>query len=167
MLASAALGSVAGNRRASARPDGSASLYSTPGVSIDALPMLALSSDVSADSAGSSANLLRSGDASSTLYASTETASPAQEAAKESALASSQTDSAADSNSFLSAEQLWEGAWKAFEQPEQKQASSNPDTLPGTLAREQQPVVHHQSSFPSLAARFFRRESHSGAQDKR
>ncbi len=163
MFASAALGLAGGRRMASASSENAAECLSISGKISKALHVPAPSSGLST-SIASGSNVASSVQDVSRQSASAETA-PARSVEDRTAIASSQSDSTAHSSSFLSVEQLWEGAWKAFDEPEQKQGLSRPETPPGSRDREQQLDSQHQSSFPSLAARLF--GTRSAPRDKR
>ena len=164
MFASAALGLAGGRRMASASPEDAADRQSASSRISRVLHIPAPSSSGLATSIASSSNAPSSTKDVSVQSASAE-AAPALDADGGAAMASSQSDYAATSSSFLSAEQLWEGAWKAFEEPEQKQSLTGRTPQPGNSERGQQLDTQHQSSFPSLAARFF--GTRSAPQDRR
>ena len=167
MLASAAMGVIGGSRRASASSQDAADLHSLSGSIHEAHHMLGPGSIATAELAGSSPDIPSSRQTANVQTASREAAPAAEKAEGRSALASSQSGSRASSSSINSAEQLWEGAWKAFEEPEQKQGPSDPETPSTALARQLHSENQDQSSFPSLAARFFRQGTRSGARDRR
>ncbi len=163
IFASAALGLVGGRRMASS--EDASGFQSASDNLRRALHVPAPSSRELPTSSVGSIGAPSSRHTVSMQTASAETAQTTQEAEDRSVPMSSQSDSRDDPSSFPAAEQLWERAWKAFEEPEQKQGLSRPETQPGTLAGEQQLDSQPQSSFPSLAARFF--GSRSAPQDRR
>ena len=167
MLASAAVGAIGGSRQASAGSQDAVDLHNLPGSIHEVHHMPDPGSDAAAELVGCSPNTPSSRQPGSMQTVSAETAPAAEKEAVRSTLARSQSDSRAESSSIPSAEQLWEGAWKAFEEPQQKQGSSDTGISRTALAREQYLGNQDQSSFPSLAARFFRQGTGSGARDRR
>ena len=163
MLASAALGVAGGRRLPSADPEDAIDVQSVPGSQKKALHLAAPSVSAFADSHASSPELTGSRQPATVQNAAAETA---QRAENRSPIESSQHVNT-DASSFPSAEQLWEGAWKAFEDSAPVQGLPDPESLQILLARDQQLESQHHSSFPSLAARFFRQGKPSGAQNRR
>lgn len=76
-----------------------------------------------------------------------------------------QAESNTASGQLPSAEQLWDGAWKAFEAPEDEGSLSTANRLPSRPTREEHQQITPPSSFPSLAARLFSAGGRSKAQD--
>lgn len=161
MLASAALGVAGGSRLSPADPEDAIDVHSVPGNPNKALHMPAPSTF--ADSDASSNKSIGSRRFASVQNTGAKTLQRAEDG---SAIGSSQ-HARNDSSSILSAEQLWEGAWKAFEEPVPGQGLPDTESPQIALARAQQLDSQHRSSFPSLAARFFRQGHPSGAQNRR
>lgn len=77
------------------------------------------------------------------------------------------SDSGCDLGQFLSEQQLWDAAWRAFEPHEAHQHLSTLDRRPSRPERDAAHREESPSSFPSLAARLFGAGTRSRRRERR